>query len=677
MTRRPRLETGLALGLIVLAAALAYLPLAGQLGYYFDDWNVVWAAETQGMQKLVEMSSIDRPFNGIIFSLLYPLLGSSALAWNISAFFIRLVGGLSLYWIVRMLWPKQQAAATATALIFLLYPGYLRQPNAIQYQIPLLHLTLSLLSIALTVWAIQLKNRAAQLLVIAASLLLTLTSLFMVEYMIGLEGVRFFILFLALSPKREAGRLPLRDGKFWKNLMLRWLPYLLVAAGFLYWRLFIFKSVRAATDVGFLAQKYAESPVYRLLRLILEWGKDFFETLFFAWGALPYRLISEARLRDLEAALILGLLGAAAVLVYLWWNRRGQSEEVMVNAAWGRLMIAAGLLSVLVTLFPIVLSDRGVSFNSSFDRYTFPAILGVALVWAGFLFSFIPPRPRAVILALIVGVSMATQYLNGVYFAGFWKTEQQFWWQMSWRAPQLKDGTVLLANIPDYPIEEDYEVWGPANLVYHDESGALKIYSEVLNLDTAQMVIQGSGSSRYLRTIEFKRDFEKSLVVSMPTQLSCLHLVDSNQVELAEGEEPLVYLVAPYSHSSQVILDDSQHTPPAKIFGQEPVHDWCYYYQKASLARQKGDWGEVNRLGTEASSLDLRPRDRSEWLPFLEALMYTGRFDDARDMIAIVKEVPYLRQQTCEYLSKSLASNPADAAIQKGQSYLKQNLCDS
>jgi len=34
------------------------------------------------------------------------------------------------------------------------------------------------------------------------------------------------------------------------------------------------------------------------------------------------------------------------------------------------------------------------------------------------------------------------------------------------------------------------------------------------------------------------------------------------------------------------------------------VHGWCYYYQKANLARQQGDWEQVIALGREAEKMD-------------------------------------------------------------------------
>jgi hypothetical protein len=81
---------------------------------------------------------------------------------------------------------------------------------------------------------------------------------------------------------------------------------------------------------------------------------------------------------------------------------------------------------------------------------------------------------------------------------------------------------------------------------------------------------------------------------------------------------------------NRIETEGTAPTPPYAIFGKEPAHNWCYYYQKASLARQVGDWNEVGRLYDETISKELTANDKSEWFPFLEGLVNAGRSDDQR-----------------------------------------------
>jgi hypothetical protein len=87
--------------------------------------------------------------------------------------------------------------------------------------------------------------------------------------------------------------------------------------------------------------------------------------------------------------------------------------------------------------------------------------------------------------------------------------------------------------------------------------------------------------------------------------------------------------------------------PP--VLGAEPPHGWCYFYEKAELARQTGDWAAVVRLGNQAFKLGLAPEEPYEWLPFIEADARTGQVDEAERLsLKLSKENPILNPGLCE-----------------------------
>jgi hypothetical protein len=69
--------------------------------------------------------------------------------------------------------------------------------------------------------------------------------------------------------------------------------------------------------------------------------------------------------------------------------------------------------------------------------------------------------------------------------------------------------------------------------------------------------------------------------------------------------------------------------PDMYWFGQEPAHDWCYYYEKADLARQQGDWQKIIQLGDQAAGRGLSPLGWEEQFPFIEAKAHDGRWSEA------------------------------------------------
>ena len=76
------------------------------------------------------------------------------------------------------------------------------------------------------------------------------------------------------------------------------------------------------------------------------------------------------------------------------------------------------------------------------------------------------------------------------------------------------------------------------------------------------------------------------------------------------------------------ILDSSEAVMPS-IYYPEPVHGWCYYFEKADLARQFGKWEEVVSLGDKALKLSDHPNNPVERFVFIEGYAHTGDWDRA------------------------------------------------
>jgi len=80
--------------------------------------------------------------------------------------------------------------------------------------------------------------------------------------------------------------------------------------------------------------------------------------------------------------------------------------------------------------------------------------------------------------------------------------------------------------------------------------------------------------------------------------------------------------------NADMILTEQTSVMPA-IYYPEPEHGWCYYFQKADLARQLGDWDEVAKLGDTAFKLDDHPNDPIERFVFVEGYAHVGDWDRA------------------------------------------------
>lgn len=68
-------------------------------------------------------------------------------------------------------------------------------------------------------------------------------------------------------------------------------------------------------------------------------------------------------------------------------------------------------------------------------------------------------------------------------------------------------------------------------------------------------------------------------------------------------------------------------------FYTEPVNSWCYYFEKADLAKQKKDWQEVIRLYEQALEQGYPFKSERERYPFIEAYAQLGQWDLAFELI--------------------------------------------
>jgi len=662
--------------LIPLVAGLVYLPMVSQLGYYRDDWHVAWAGNLLGPEKIIDLHLTDRPVMGVFYSLAYRLVGDAPLSWQVYSFALRVAGALLFYWLLWLLWPAHSRKAALAGLLFVLYPGFLQMPTASAYSNHLFGLAMGILSVVLSLLAIRAIRTWQRVLWIGLSVITGLACYSIMEYMISMEGVRLTL--LGYSIYRDGAGRRIRALFLHTNLtrlFWQWLPNLASLAVFLTWRIFFFKSARSVTDVGALARGYLDEPVMMLARFFIETIKGAFNALALAWGVPFYNLVMNASYGDLALSTLLALLVIMAALWFIHGSKvsaQDQPEDIQGNDPWVRDALWLGLLIAVLNLLPIVLANRDIRLTDTFDRYTLPASMGGVMVMTGIIWR-LRPRAQSVAVALLLWVCVFTQVNNTAYFRNFWEYQRQVWWQLSWRAPGLKTGTVLIPALPPgYALAESYEVWGPANLIYGSPGEPLVISGEAINSDTVLSLITRQNFDRGVRRVEVPLDFKNSLVVSLPAPGSCLHVVDSAWQELGKEESALVRLAAPYSRVDLIDTAVEGKNPSPVIFGREPEHGWCYYYQKASLARQKEDWNELVRLGDEVRSRGLRPQNMLEWMPFYQGYARASQFDKANEVAYDLRGDQLSLQTFCAQFSQETISRLRPGSTDE---YIILNLC--
>ncbi len=496
----------------------------------------------------------------------------------------------------------------------------------------------------------------------ALSILLAWVYLGLIEYYLGLEVLRLAAVYLVIHRRGQAAF----RSKLWQTLRA-WAPFAIGPLAFLTWRLFFFTSERNATDVGLQFGALFASPLQTGLWWLARFLQDTVNVIFLAWGVPLYNLAFNLRLSDTWIGL--GLAGAAALGVMLALQKGNETaNDGDAEGDWRTEMLWVGILSAMAGLIPVILVNRHVEFFS-LSRYTLASSAGAAMAVVAMLYQLSSARLRLGLIGLLTGLAVLTHFANSVNIAKEADALRNFWWQVSWRVPQMRPGTTLAAQFPA-SIQEDYFLWGAANLIYYPEPQSAQpieapIGAVLLTSENMTRILTGKGVDEPdRRNTHVTMDYGNMLILTQTGSGGCVRVLDGSQPELSADDDPRILLVAPASKIENVDLQGSHADPLESVFGPEPAHEWCWYYQQASLARQRGDWAQVASLGDEALELGFYPTDSVEWMPFMQAYAALGRGQDLKKLSSILGADPFLKEQACAILINMAEMNLLSGEIE-------------
>jgi hypothetical protein len=638
-----RREPLLAASLVVLVTLITYGSLIPGLGFYRDDWYLLWTAESLGPRGLLDLFRGDRPFVGWLYLLDFSLLGPAAAGWHLYVLAIKAASALGFLWLLRILWPHRTIETTFAALLFIVYPGFYQQPNALTFKQLLLAYMALLFSLAFTMRALEPGSPIKRSVFTVLGALLGLFYILIYEALVGMEAVRLILIWHVLRRSLAGWRQCLGA------VIRHAIPYLAITVGFIAWRIFVFQSTRRATSIDSIAAGYATS--HGGVRLFFEYFKDLLETSILAWGVPFYQFSVGAIYKDLGLALGLALLVSLLSLGYYFLVKQQAGMDDSAVASTPRDWLLLGLAAITITTVPIVAAGRNVLFGIQWDRYTYQSVFGVSLFINGFIFYALHGKTRWIVLGMLLAAGVSTQVFSGLFYRDFWETQREAWWQLYWRAPRIADGTTVIASLPGgFQFAEEYEIWGPLNLVYH-QGGALKLAGQVIMDRSAIDLEHGTVEDRLVRgTITVNRDYNRALVVALPSASSCLRVYDG-KLPLVSVADPLnLRLAAPYSDLGMIDPDAPPPRSPEWIIGAEPQHGWCFYYQKINRALQSADWIGAAKLADEARSADLQPLNLIEWMAPLQAYANVGDEKRAKQVSTYIND-RYTRLYLCQQLT--------------------------
>jgi len=609
-------------------------------GFYFDDWPMVYLIHNQG--DILQFYTFDRPFAAWTDIFLKTFLGTSPIAWQTANLLMRWAAVLGFWWCLKLIWPLARKQAVAAAMLFAVYPVFFQQAIAVTYTHVFLWYALYFLSVGLMVAAAQNPRWFYRFTLL--SLLAAAVHILSVEYFWGLELLRPVLLWMILSENSATWKRRLRKAA------LNWMPYLALLGGAAFWRFFVLQ-LESDPNPPKMLFALLESPLSAVSDLLQTILRDGLYILASTWSRSIQPETIVLNLPSSLASWGLALLTAVFVGLYLIRTYQSETAESRSSSAWARQAMLLGGYALLVGMIPPWVTGRQAAVGFYSDRFALPAMLGASLLIAGLVFYLASKKHKIFILAVLIGLSTGAHFRIGNDYRWDWTCQKNFYWQLYWRAPMLEPDTALLSEGGIFRFVTKYSISTALNTLYPVPPGTTDLPYWAFELDDLGIdsgyPLGSADLTATLRTLSHTSSSRNGIVISYPKDsFRCLWVLSP-----ADADTPYMpyytSLTLEFSNLDR-ILPETNAVPDRNIFGPEPARGWCYYFQKASLARQFGDWETIRTLGDEARSLGYEPNNLYERMPFIEGDIHIRDWEMAE---LLTKEVfldePKFQQALC------------------------------
>ncbi len=627
--------------ILLLVGLAAYGIIFTRPGFYWDDWGKVYVYYAHN--PVVSMNySPSRPFTVWTYLFLFTFAKMTPLVWQILELIIRWLGILFIYYTLIAIWPNRVWQHRWVGVLLFIFPGFLSMPASVAFSDQLSVFLLFACSIYLTVQA--LKNRKLFWLWMPISIVLGIAQIFLIEYFVLLEIIRPFIIWFTLRSQHEETKKALR------KIFLYWLPFALGIVVFLGWRLFyIPKTLGSDPNSVDLVKTILRTPISGLETLMGMVIQDTVRLLMSVWtGTLAFDKFIILNSKIARIAWPVGIV--SAVLIGLYLHRSTSNENAPEHHSFIQMLVL-GCVVFLAGAFPVWATGRFIVAGKWSDRFTLGPMLGAVILMVTILdWLFRTRNQKQWLFVILLASSISLQVTNSNLFRLDWTNQQNLYWQMAWRIPNLKPGTAIIGSGTFTDKSSFYEGGFIVNLLFSNQLGVKAEYDYFdiwhlppdsykpnLPLDDKLQGSHFNGNTSRAIGMYFN--------INNPNE--CVRILDPIYAGDPKFNEGISNII-PISDLNNISAGDASRMPNPDIFGAEPARTWCYFFEKADLARQMKDWETINKLGAEARAKDFSPSSGGEYLPFIEAFAQTGKWSKAYDLsIAAEKITPGLKQVLC------------------------------
>ena len=326
-----------------------------------------WIRYQLGADAMTRYFSTNRPVWALLYQVTTHILPHVPIYWQVFALVLRWLGAVTLWAIVKKIFPQREKFALTLSLLFLLYPGFNQQWASYLYSHFFIVLFFFLLSFLL-----MLRGKTIPALIFSA------LNLWMMEYFFVLELIRPFIIWTSLQ-----GESLTPSERFARTLKL-WTPYLAVFTLAVFSRIFIFNN----QIYGFsIKEEIVKAPLETITLLLQNVFSSLWTVTGAAW-ALVFHFPNPSVDGPRTILIYLIVVIAVAGLVMFGWRNQAQVEERGGSAWW---VIALGVIMLLLGGPPFWLSNVPVTLGFPANRATLSFMLGASFMFAGLL-EYIPSK---------------------------------------------------------------------------------------------------------------------------------------------------------------------------------------------------------------------------------------------------------------------------------------------
>jgi hypothetical protein len=490
----------------------------------------------------------------------------------------------------------------------LLYPGFNQQWGSYLYS----HFFIVIFFYFYSIY-LSLKRKTIPALIFSA------LNLWMMEYFFPLEFARVGFFWVSLRDEYPNPRERVRPA------LKLWTPYLILFALAIFSRLFIFNN--QVYGFGLMSQ-LRSALLATLILLIQNIFVSLWTVIVAAWIQL-FTVINPVVHGVRTIALYIAIaLAALAIAAFFLFNQR----EDLRNKRESFYAIGLGLFLLPFAGAPFWTTGLTVSLAHPASRFTLPFMLAVCLIVAGLIDLINLPQVRYGLLALLIGWSAGYQFLWSTNYLRDWQAQKNLFWQMTWRAPGLKPGTLVLMN-EELALYADNSISAPLNWIYAPGNRSDQIdyvlFYPTNRLDHSLPALEKDIPIQYDYIAGQFNGNTSQVVAFYYDPPACLRfldpLIDRNNRFILE--DSYMRQASALSNPDQILEAPTAVMPG--IYDPEPEHGWCYYFEKADLARQFGKWEDVASLGNTALKLNDHPNNPVERFVFIEGYAHVGEWDRA------------------------------------------------